>query len=55
MGKTTILVLEHKDSFVKQELTQEEYDKLQPRIQAKYKVKSTKEMETPSELDKKNR
>lgn len=53
MAKTKILVLEHKDSFVKQELTEEEYDKLQPQIKAKYKLKSTKEVETPAEVAKK--
>jgi len=53
MAKTKILVLEHKDSFVRQEVSEEEYETWQQRIKDKYKLKSTKEVETPAELEKK--
>lgn len=49
--KTTKIVhIQHLDSGHKEELTQEDYDALQPRIKEKYKVTSTKDVTTPPEV-----
>ena len=55
MAKKKIFVIEHLDSFHKEEISEDDYNALQPRIQAKYKIKSTKEAaETPAEVTKNN-
>lgn len=51
---TTLLKIEHVDSFLKDEVTQDFYDNLQPQLQAKWKITGKKETtEAPAEIDKK--
>lgn len=51
MAKKTVNVYEHKDSLVRQELSEEEFGKLQPGIQQKYKKVGSKEVQdTPEEV-----
>lgn len=33
-----VFKIEHRDSFVKDEISEEDWDKLQPRVQAKYRI-----------------
>jgi hypothetical protein len=53
MAKQKILTIEHKDSLVRDDITQEEFDGLQPRIQRMYKVvKERDAAEAPAEVAK---
>lgn len=45
----TMLTIKHKESEHSQEISQEEFDALLPRIQEKYKITSTKEIVVPAE------
>lgn len=53
MAKKNILTIEHVDNFQSREIDEDEFNGLQDRIKAKYKVKSTRQAaETPAEVAK---
>lgn len=53
MAKTKMVQIEHVDSLHKEDITEAEYNDLQPRIQVKYKVlKRYESAETPAEVAK---
>lgn len=53
MAKTKMIQIEHVDSLHKEDLSEAEYDSLQPRIKTKYKVlKRYESAETPAEVAK---
>lgn len=54
MAKKKIFTIEHVDSLHKEDISEEDYNNLQPRLQAKYKIKSTKEAaDVPAEVESK--
>lgn len=53
MAKQKMVKIEHKDSFHTEEMTREEFDGLQPRIQSKYTIKREYEAaDAPAEVAK---
>lgn len=53
MAKKKIFTVEHIDSLYREDLTEEDYNGLQPAIKAKYKVVKEKEQaEAPAEVNK---
>lgn len=54
MAKKKVLVIEHRDSLHREEISEEDFNGLQERIKSKYVVKSTKDApDTPAEVDAK--
>lgn len=53
MAKKKIFTIEHVDSFHKEDIAEDDYNALQPRIKAKYKVLKEKEVaDAPAEVAK---
>mgnify|MGYP001763053090 CR=1 FL=1 len=48
--KVKMFTIEHSESTHKQEITESDYNELQPRIKEKYKITNTKEITTPAEI-----
>lgn len=48
--KVTMLTIKHLESTHSQEISEDEFNQLQPRIKEKYKITGTKDVATPTEL-----